>query len=130
MLCGMALPAAATAGLRLEFESGGGRTVKAMAEEVSSAMLTVTLAVPAEAIRLAGTTAVSSVALEYVVASVISSHFAVEPGVKFIPEIFSVKSAPPAMTEAGVRLRRSGAAAEAGVAQTNAMDTGKATIRE
>lgn len=64
------------------------------------------------------------------VGSAVAPQFADERGVKFIPERVSVKAGPPALTELGVRLRRAGAAADAGVTQAKARDTGKTTIKE
>jgi hypothetical protein len=54
----------AIAGLRPEMEGAGGLMVKEMPEETLPAVVTVMLAAPALAIKLAGTTAESSVALE------------------------------------------------------------------
>jgi hypothetical protein len=56
-------PAVAAEGLRLEIVGGAELMVKVAAEEVPLALVTVTLAEPAVAIRLAGTVAVNCVAL-------------------------------------------------------------------
>ena len=59
--------------------------------------VTVTAAVPAEAIAAAGTAAVNCVALTNVVAGAVPLKLTVVAGTKFVPLIVSVKAAPPAM---------------------------------
>jgi len=58
-----ARPAIAVAGFRLVMAGGGSVTVNAALDETPAAVMTVMLAVPAVAIRLAGITAVNFVAL-------------------------------------------------------------------
>ena len=72
--------------------------------EVPPVVVTVTLAVPVDAIRLAGTAAVSLFALTNVVASAVVPHCTVAPETKFVPLIVRVKAAPPAVTELGLKL--------------------------
>lgn len=57
------LPCMTEVELRLVIVGAGCKIVKVAAEELPPAVVTVTLAVPAVAIRLAGTTAVNWVAL-------------------------------------------------------------------
>jgi hypothetical protein len=106
----------------------GGLMVKEIPEERPPAVVTVMLAAPADAIKLAGTTADSSVALEYVVARTMEPHFAVETGVKFNPMMVSVKAEPPEAAEAGLRLISVGVAASASVAHANVRVTGTTTV--
>src|SRR5438477_23090 len=63
---------------------------------------TVMDAVPALAIRAAGTVAVSCVALTYVVVSGLPFQFTVEPETKLVPFTVSVNCAPPAVAEVGL----------------------------
>jgi|SRR5208283_2888081 len=72
--------------------------------DVPPAVVTVTLAVPAVAIRLAGTAALSLVALTNVVVSAALPHSAVAPETKLVPFIVRVKAAPPAVAELGFKL--------------------------
>jgi len=84
---------------------GGGRLMVNVAPaDVPPVVVTVTLAVPAVAIRLAGTAAVSLVALTNVVVSVVVPHCTVAPETKFVPLTVRVKAAPPAVAELGLRL--------------------------
>jgi hypothetical protein len=62
---------------------------------------TVTEAVPAVAMSLAGTAAVNCVALSGVVTSATPFHFTVEVLMKFVPVTVRVKPAPPAVAEEG-----------------------------
>jgi hypothetical protein len=62
---------------------------------------TVTDAVPAVAMSLAGTVAVNSVALTYFVASPVPFHFTVEVETKFVPATVRVNAAPPAVALEG-----------------------------
>ena len=94
-------PAVADAGLRLVMEVGGKMMVKAALLE---APLTVMLAVPAVAIRLAGTAADSCEALTKVVVSEAAPQLTVVDEVKLAPLTISVKAAPPAVADAGLRL--------------------------
>jgi hypothetical protein len=59
---------------------------------------------PAEAIRVAGTEAVSCVALTKVVASVVPFQFTVAPETKLVPFTVSVNAPPPGAADAGLRL--------------------------
>jgi hypothetical protein len=63
---------------------------------------TVTDAVPALAIRAAGTVAVSCVALTNVVVSAVPFQFTVEPETKLVPFTVNVNCAPPAVAEVGL----------------------------
>jgi hypothetical protein len=114
-------PATAVLGLRLVIVGFGGRIVKVAAPEVPPEVVTATLAVPAAAMRLAATGAVSLVALATVVVSAVVPHFAVAPDTKFVPLIVSVNAAPPATAVLGLRLVMVGAVARAGGAATNTM---------
>jgi len=67
-------------------------------------LITVTLAGTAVAIKLAGTAAVNCVALTKLVTSAVPFQFTVAPDKKPVPLTVSVKAAPPAVAEAGLRL--------------------------
>jgi hypothetical protein len=60
-------------------------------------VVTVTLTTPTVAIRLAGTEAVSWLALTYVVVSSMLPQFTVAPEAKFVPLTVRVNAAPPAL---------------------------------
>ena len=64
-------------------------------------MKTVTCAVPAAAIRLAGTCAVSCVAETKVVVRFVPFQLTTEAEMKFVPCIVNVKAAPPAVAVLG-----------------------------
>ena len=66
--------------------------------------VTVTVALPAVAIRFAGTTAVSCAALTYVLANAVVPHCTVALGSKFVPLMVKVNWPPPAGVEEGERL--------------------------
>ncbi len=66
--------------------------------------VTVMLALPMVVIRPAGTVAVSCVELPNVVLSADPFQFTTAPLMKFVPFTVSVKPAPPAVAEVGVRL--------------------------
>jgi hypothetical protein len=70
---------------------------------------TVTEAVPAVAMSLAGTEAVTCVLLTYVVVSPVPFHCTVDPETKFVPVRVKVCAAAPATAEAGDRLVSVGA---------------------
>lgn len=72
------------------------------------AFTTVTLAVPAEAISLAGIATVSCVALTNVVARALPFHCTVEPLTNPLPLTVSVKAAPPAVAEFGLSVVMAG----------------------
>ena len=63
---------------------------------------TVIEAVPAVAIRAAGTVAVSCVAETKVVASAVPLHLTVEPETKLVPFTVNVNCAPPAVAQVGL----------------------------
>ena len=65
---------------------------------------TVTLAVPAVAIRLAGTAAVSWLVLTNVGVSAVAPHCTFAPETKFVPLTVSVNATPPAVAEDEFRL--------------------------
>src|ERR1035437_6950576 len=80
------------------------RIVNVEAAEVPAVVVTVTVAVPAVAIRLGETVALSCVALTNVVVSAAPFQFPPAPDTKFVPFTVSVNRAPPALAEAGLRL--------------------------
>lgn len=106
-----ALPAVAVAGERLVIVGGraAGEMVNVAPVEVLPETVTVTFAEPAFAIRLAGTAAVSWLALTNVVVSAVLPHCTVAPETKFVPLTVRVNAAPPATAEAGERLVMVGA---------------------
>jgi hypothetical protein len=63
---------------------------------------TVTEAVPAVAMRAAGTVAVSCVAETNVVVSAVAFHFTVEPERKLVPFTVKVNCGPPAVAQVGL----------------------------
>jgi hypothetical protein len=71
---------------------------------------TVIEAVPAVAMREAGTVAVSCVEETNVVASAVAFHFAVEVETKFVPFTVKVNCGPPAAAQVGLSERMVGAA--------------------
>src|ERR1019366_3395121 len=97
-------PAFAELGFRFVIVGGGGLMVNVAPADVPPAVVTVTLAVPAAAIRLAGPGAVRLVALPNVVVSAVVPHFAAAPETKFVPVIVRVKAAPLAVAELGLKL--------------------------
>jgi hypothetical protein len=100
-------PAVAEEGERLEIvgAKGTGEMVNVAEFDVALDSVAVTLAVPALAIRLAGTAADSCVELTTVVVSAMLPHCTVAPETKFAPLTVKVNAAPPAVAEAGERLR-------------------------
>jgi hypothetical protein len=78
-----------------------GLMVKPIALETVAPAATVTLALPAVAIRLAGTAAVNRVALVNVVASGEPFHCTVSLETKPVPVTVSVMAGPPAVAELG-----------------------------
>ena len=80
--------------------------VKASALEVPPSPVTVTLAVPAAAMRAAGTAAVNWEALTKVVVSGAPFHCTLELAGKLAPVSVRVKAAPPGAAELGLRLAR------------------------
>src|ERR1035441_9558526 len=83
--------------------------VKASAFDVAPSPATVTLAVPAVAMRAAGTLAVNWEALTNVVASGAPFHCTLELAVKPAPVTVRVKAAPPGAAALGLRLAREAA---------------------
>lgn len=95
-------PAPADEGERAVIVGAGiGLTVKAIPDDMPAGVATLTLAVPALVMRLAGTTAVSCVALTKVVVSAVLFQFTAAPETKFVPFTVSVNAAPPAVAEEG-----------------------------
>jgi hypothetical protein len=72
--------------------------------EIPEAVVTVMLAVPTLAIKLAGTLAVNCVALTNVVVSPVVPHCTVAVVVKFAPFTVNVNPGPPAVAELGLKL--------------------------
>src|ERR1039458_869341 len=97
-------PAVADLGLRLVIVGAPGLMVKVAAFDVPPVVVTVNLAVPGAAMSLAGTGAVSLIALRKVVVSALPFHFAVAPETKFVPLIARVKPGPPALAELGLKV--------------------------
>ena len=97
-------PAVAEFGLRVVMVGGGGLIVNVAGPEVPPVVVTVTLAVPALAIRLAGTVAVTCTPLTYVVVSAVAPHCTVAPLTRLVPYTVKVNPAPPAVAEFGLRL--------------------------
>jgi hypothetical protein len=98
-------PTVADVGLSVVITGAGGLIVNGLCvETVPPVFATVTLALPALAIKLAGTAAVSCVPFTTVVVSAVPFHCAVEELKKSVPLTVSVKAGPPAVAEAGLRL--------------------------
>jgi hypothetical protein len=98
-------PAFIVEGLRPEIVGVGMLTVKVVAvDAVPPALVAVILMLPALAIRLAGTAAVSCVALEYVVVRAVLFQLTVAPERKLAPVTVSVNADPPSVAEVGLRL--------------------------
>lgn len=100
-------PAAAEFGFRLVSAGAGLLIVNVAAAVVpppGAGLVTVTLAVPAVAISVAGIAAVNCVALTKVVVRKPPFHHTVESLMKFEPLIVSVNAAPPAIAEVGLRV--------------------------
>jgi hypothetical protein len=98
-------PTVAEVGLSVVSTGPGGLIVNGLCVETRlPEFATVTLALPALAIKLAGTAAVSCVALTTVVVSAVPFHCTVEELKKSVPLTVRVKAAPPAVAEAGLRL--------------------------
>ena len=87
-------------------------TVNVDPGDVPAELVTVTVAEPGVAIRLAGTTAVSWVTLTYVLANSVAPHCTVVPESKFVPLIVNVNPAPPAVADEGETLEIVGAPSE------------------
>jgi len=83
--------------------TGVAATVNVCALDVPpQGVTTVTEAVPAVAIKEAGTVAVSCVAETNVVVSAVAFHLTVEPEMKFVPFTVSVNCGPPAVAQVGL----------------------------
>src|SRR5204863_5471878 len=96
--------AVAEFGLWLARRSADLLIVNVAGPDVPPAVVTVTLAVPALAIRLAGTVAVTCTPLTYVVVSAVAPHCTVAPLSRLVPFTVKVNPAPPAVAEFGLRL--------------------------
>lgn len=94
-------PAVAEPGFKLAI-AGAGLTVNDSALVVVPPESTVTDTLPAAAIKLAGTAAVSCVALPNVVVSAVPFHCTTAPVTKLLPPTVSVNAAPPAVAELGL----------------------------
>jgi hypothetical protein len=99
-----ALPAFAALGLKPVIVGGASSTVNIVPAEVTPSVVTVTLAVPAVAIKLAGTAASSVFALTNKVDSAVPFQLTVVPGMKFVPVTVRGKAGPPTVAELGLRL--------------------------
>ena len=89
-----------------------GETVNVRAFDVlPPGFATVTLAVPVEAMSLAGIAAVSWEALTNVVVRFDPFHLTVELETKFVPSTVKVKAGPPAVNVLGFKLLSTGAPA-------------------
>jgi len=82
--------------------TGVAAIVNVTAPDVAPQLTTVTDAVPAVAIREAGTVAVSCVDETNVVASAVPFHFTVEVEIKFVPFTVKVNCGPPAVAQVGL----------------------------
>ena len=100
--------------------AGGELMVKVALMAVLPVVLTVTVAAPALAIKRAGTKAVRLTSLMLLTASAVEPHLTIEVELKLFPEMVSVKAAPPATAEAGVRPIHVGTAADATDARARA----------
>jgi len=95
-------PADTDAGVSELITGGGAVTVNTAAADVTGpGFTTVTLTGPGDAIRFAGTAAVSCVALTKVVVNAVPPHCTVEPETKLVPVTASVNAGPPATPEEG-----------------------------
>lgn len=98
-------PAEAEVGLRLVIAGTGGLIWKLTGLDTPPpGLATVTFTLAATAIRLAGTAAVSCVALTKVVDRAEPFHCTTAPGTKPAPFTVRVKAAPPAVVDVGFRL--------------------------
>ncbi len=98
-------PAVAEVGLRLVIVGVGALMGNATAVNgVPDKLTAVMLALPALAIKLAGTAAVSCAELTNVVVSAVPFHCTLAPERKLVPLTVSVNPAPPAVAEVGLRL--------------------------
>jgi hypothetical protein len=82
--------------------TGVAAIVNVTAPDVAPQLTTVTGAVPAVAIREAGTVAVSCVDETNVVVSAVAFHFTVEVETKFVPFTVKVNCGPPALAQVGL----------------------------
>ena len=82
--------------------TGVAAIVNVVAPDVAPQLTTVTEAVPAVAMRGAGTVAVSRVDETNVVANAVPFHFTVEVEPKFVPFTVNVNCAPPAVAQVGL----------------------------
>lgn len=103
----VAPPAVVELGLRLVIAGVGLLMVNVAAGEEpppGAGFCTTTLAVPAEAISLAGIEAVTCVGLTNCVVRKLPFHHTVEAPTKPVPLTVSVNAAPPAVVELGLKL--------------------------
>ena len=105
------LVAIADDGLSVVNPGVGGLIGKSMEAEDEPAAVTVMLALPTLAIRLAATDAVNCVALTNLVASDVPFHWMVSPVTKLEPVTASVKVVPKAVADAGFRAETDGTGA-------------------
>ncbi len=82
--------------------TGVAAIVNVTAPDVAPQLTTVTDAVPAVAIREAGTVAVSCVDETNVVVSAVPFHFTLEIAAKFVPFTVNVNPRPPAVAQIGL----------------------------
>jgi hypothetical protein len=97
-------PAIAELGLMLAIVGGTVFMVNVAPSDVPRLVVTVTVAVPGVAIRLAGTVAVSWLVPTNAVASGVPFQFTVAPEKRYVPFTVSVNVAPPAAVELGLKL--------------------------
>jgi hypothetical protein len=96
-------PAVAEVGLRLVITGAAALIVKvAAADELPPGFFTTTLALPADAIRLAGAAAVNCVLLPKVVVSAVLFHCTMAPDTNPVPLTVSVKAGPVAVADDGL----------------------------
>jgi len=97
-------PAVVEVGDRLVIVGATAVMVNVAPADVPPELVTVTVAEPGAAIRLAGTTAVNCVAFTYVLANAVVPHCTVVPESKFVPLMIKLTTPLPAMAEEGERL--------------------------
>jgi hypothetical protein len=83
---------------------GGALIVKGAPVDVTPPLVTVIVAVPAEAIRLLVTVAVNWVTLKNVVTSTVPFHCTTAPAANPLPFTVNVNSPPPAVADGGLKL--------------------------
>jgi hypothetical protein len=124
-------PAVAEVGLRLVIAGVAALIVKvAAADELAPGFVTTTLAVPAAAIRLAGTAAVSCVALTNVVASAVPFQPTAAPDTNPVPLTVSVKAGLVAVADDGLKLVIAGGGPPLLIVNVDALDVTPAFTTE